>query len=46
MSSGGVSEKDIKDLEIRPEAGLIKSSQLTHLLTLDADKSDFNFKEG
>ena len=46
MSSGGVSQKDIRDLELKPQAGLPLSEQLTQLLVLDADQSDFNFRQG
>ncbi|XP_038050192.1 uncharacterized protein LOC119723554 [Patiria miniata] len=46
MSSGGVSQKDIRDLELKTQPGMAAACQLTQLLALDADKSDFNFKEG
>ncbi|XP_022088147.1 uncharacterized protein LOC110977921 [Acanthaster planci] len=46
MSSGGVSQKDVRDLEVKTQTGLPAPSQLTQLLALDADRSDFNFKEG
>ena len=46
MSSGGVSQRDVRDLELKTQVGLPAPSQLTQLLALDADRSDFNFREG
>ncbi|XP_077987498.1 uncharacterized protein LOC144442102 [Glandiceps talaboti] len=46
MVPAGISQKDVKDLEIKHEKDGVLPSQLKIVVVMDADKYDFNFQQG